>query len=95
MCSSDLAYAFELDGGERAEGEAAAGDGAMLAPMPGRIVSVAVKQGAGVKKGDALLVLEAMKMELPIRATMDAVVKAVHCREGDLIQPDTPLVDFQ
>ena len=48
-----------------------------------------------MKKGDIVIVLEAMKMELPIRALGDAVVKAVHCREGELVQPDAMLVEFE
>ena len=79
------AYPFELDSGERAEGEAAAGDDAMLAPMPGRIVSVAVKQGAEVKKGDALLVLEAMKMEHTLIAPFDAQVVELKAKPGDQV----------
>ena len=40
-----------------------------------------------VKKGDTVVLLEAMKMELPIRAPADATVRAVNCREGALVQP--------
>jgi acetyl/propionyl-CoA carboxylase alpha subunit len=79
------AYPFELDDGERAEGEAASGDGAMLAPMPGRIVSVAVQQGGEVKKGDALLVLEAMKMEHTLIAPFDAKVVELKAKAGDQV----------
>jgi len=39
-------------------------------------------------------VLEAMKMELPIRAPHDGTIAAVHCREGELVQPGTVLVEF-
>ena len=66
----------------------------LSAPMPATVIRVAVKPGAAVGKGDTLLVLEAMKMELPIRAPSDGVVKAVHCRAGDLVQPGVPLLDF-
>jgi biotin carboxyl carrier protein len=47
-----------------------------------------------VKKGDTLLLLEAMKMELPLRASGDATVTSVHCREGELVQPDVTLIDL-
>jgi 3-methylcrotonyl-CoA carboxylase alpha subunit len=40
-----------------------------------------------------LIVLEAMKMELPIRATSDGRVTAIHCREGDLVQPGVTLIE--
>jgi acetyl/propionyl-CoA carboxylase alpha subunit len=67
---------------------------ALSAPMPASVVKVLVTPGALVKKGDALIILEAMKMELPLRATGDATVKAVHCREGELVQPETVLVEL-
>ena len=65
---------------------------AIAAPMPAKVLKVLVAAGAAVKKGETLIVLEAMKMELPLRAPADATVAAVRCREGDLVQPDTVLV---
>jgi biotin carboxyl carrier protein len=47
-----------------------------------------------VKKGETLIILEAMKMELPLRSSTDATVKSVHCREGELVQPETVLVEL-
>ncbi len=71
-------------------------DGAqsLTAPMPATVVKVLVKPGDRVAKGDTVVLLEAMKMELPLRAAADATVKAVHCREGDLVQPDAVLVEM-
>jgi acetyl-CoA carboxylase biotin carboxylase subunit len=71
-------------------------DGArsLAAPMPATVVKVLVKPGDRVAKGDTVVVLEAMKMELPLRAAGDATVEAVHCREGELVQPDTVLVEM-
>jgi 3-methylcrotonyl-CoA carboxylase alpha subunit len=66
----------------------------VTAPMPGTVIKINVRIGDTVSKGDTLVVLEAMKMELPIRAPGDARVKAIECREGDLVQPDTVLVEF-
>ena len=63
----------------------------LTAPMPATVIKVLVAPGAAVKKGDTVIVLEAMKMELPIRAPADATVAAVHCREGELVQPDAVL----
>jgi biotin carboxyl carrier protein len=68
---------------------------ALSAPMPATVIKVHVKPGDAVKKGDTVVLLEAMKMELPIRATGDAVVAAVHCREGELVQADAPLVELE
>ncbi len=76
------AYEFTLDTGERAEGEAAAGDGAILSPMPGKIVSVAAKAGAVLKKGDAILVLEAMKMEHTLTAPFDGKLAELNATAG-------------
>jgi len=66
----------------------------LAAPMPATVIRVSVKPGDAVKKGDIVLVLEAMKMELPIRAAGDGVVAAVRCREGELVQADATLVEF-
>jgi 3-methylcrotonyl-CoA carboxylase alpha subunit len=63
--------------------------------MPATVIKVLVAPGSVVKKGDTVIVLEAMKMELPIRAPGDATVTAVHCREGELVQPDTVLIELK
>lgn len=67
----------------------------LTAPMPATVIKVLVAPGAHVKKGDSVLVLEAMKMELPVRAPADATVTAVNCREGELVQPDKVLVALE
>ena len=66
----------------------------LFAPMPATVIKVHVKAGDAVKKGDVVIVLEAMKMELPLRALGDGVVSAVRCREGELVQADASLVEF-
>jgi 3-methylcrotonyl-CoA carboxylase alpha subunit len=50
--------------------------------------------GDAVRQADVLVVLEAMKMELPIRATASGIVTAINCREGELVQPGQPLVEI-
>jgi biotin carboxyl carrier protein len=67
----------------------------LTAPMPATIVTVHVKAGDAVTKGQVLMLLEAMKMELPIRAPGDAVVSAIHGREGQLVDADAALVEFK
>ena len=62
--------------------------------MPATVIEIKVAPGDAVKRGDILIVLEAMKMELPVRAPGDGTVKAIHCRPGDLVQPDTSLIDL-
>jgi len=63
--------------------------------MPATVVKVLVRPGLKVKGGDQLIVLEAMKMELPLRAPGNATVTAVHCREGELVQPEMVLVELE
>lgn len=66
----------------------------LAAPMPATVIRVNAQPGDRVRKGDTVVLLEAMKMELPVRASADAVVTAVCCREGDLVQPDVVLIEL-
>lgn len=65
---------------------------ALKAPMPGNIVKILVSRGKTVKKGEALLILEAMKMENEIMAERDGAVAAVHVSEGAQVNAGDPLV---
>lgn len=66
---------------------AAAGAGAKVnAPMPGTILDVRVQNGAKVKKGDVLVILEAMKMENEIQAPCDGTVTSVCVKKGDSVE---------
>lgn len=64
------------------------------APMPGAILEVAIRDGQEVKKGDKLLILEAMKMENVIKAPADAKVSVVHVKPGDNVEKNQQLVSF-
>ena len=64
------------------------------APMPGKILKVNVNAGAAVKKGDVLLVLEAMKMENEICAPQDGTVTTVECAAGDSVESGKVLVSM-
>jgi glutaconyl-CoA/methylmalonyl-CoA decarboxylase subunit gamma len=75
--------------------EAPSGGENILCPMPGNIVSVNVKTGDIVKKGDILLVLEAMKMENEIMSPIDAKVVAVLVKKGDIVNSGTPLINLE
>ena len=68
--------------------------GSLASPMPATVISVNVAPGDHVTAGQTLIVLEAMKMELPVRAPGDGRVRAVHCSAGDLVQPEVSLIDF-
>jgi 3-methylcrotonyl-CoA carboxylase alpha subunit len=67
----------------------------LSAPMPATVISVLVTPGSHVKKGDVVVLLEAMKMELPVRALSDGTVTAIHCRDGELVQADQVLVETE
>jgi biotin carboxyl carrier protein len=62
--------------------------------MPATVVSINAVAGQAVNDGDTIIVLEAMKMELPIKAPRSGVVKAVHCAKGDLVQPGVTLLEL-
>lgn len=69
--------------------------GSLTAPMPATVIEIKVAAGDTVTRGDILIVLEAMKMELPVRAPGDGRVKTIHCRPGDLVQPEISLIDLE
>jgi biotin carboxyl carrier protein len=64
------------------------------APMPGMILEVMAGEGQQVKKGDVLIVLEAMKMENIIRAPGDGVVKKVVAKKGNAVEKNQLLIQF-
>lgn len=69
--------------------------GTLAAPMPATVVRVNVAPGDAVKRGDTLIILEAMKMELPVRAPADGTILKVNCRPGELVQPGVGLLDME
>jgi acetyl/propionyl-CoA carboxylase alpha subunit len=73
---------------------AAIGEGGskITSPMPGKVIKVAVQQGAVVAKGDLLLVVEAMKMENNILSPADAVADRINVVAGDLVDSITTLI---
>jgi acetyl/propionyl-CoA carboxylase alpha subunit len=60
-------------------------DGVLLAQMPGVITKIAVQTGEHVRKGDTLILLEAMKMELRVVAPLDGTIDALECRVGEVV----------
>jgi pyruvate carboxylase subunit B len=70
-------------------------EGCVTTAMPGSIVEVKVKAGDKVNAGDAVLVIEAMKMENEIQAPKSGVVVAVHVKKGDTVTPDESLLEIQ
>ncbi len=74
--------------------DADSGAGGLIAPMNGTMVTLLVEPGSSVQKDDALLVMEAMKMEHTIRAPADGTVNAFYYQPGELVDGGTELVDF-
>jgi len=64
------------------------------APLPGNIFKLNVKEGDSVKKGETLLIMEAMKMENNILAEFDGVVKTVKIKEGDVVLQNDVLIEL-
>jgi 3-methylcrotonyl-CoA carboxylase alpha subunit len=73
-------------------GLGAASDGAILSPMPGRIIAVDVAVGDTVSKGQKLVTLEAMKMEHSLTAPFDGVVMELNAETGAQVQVEALLV---
>jgi propionyl-CoA carboxylase alpha chain len=67
----------------------------LLSPMPGLLVSVAVKEGQSVKMGEELAVIEAMKMENVLRAERDGTIAKLHAVAGDSLAVDQTILEFE
>ncbi len=65
------------------------------APMPGKIVSIAIQVGDRVEKNQLLVSMEGMKMEFALRAATAGTVKSIHIKEGDFVEADAVLVDLE
>ncbi len=76
-------------------GEGADAGGSLTAPMPGKVTAVLVNQGERVSQGQALIVLEAMKMEHTLLAPADSQVVALHFAVGDLVEDGVELLTLE
>ena len=81
----------EFAHGTRGTGQASAADGAIIAPMPGRVIAVDVSEGQSVTAGQRLLVLEAMKMEHALTAPFDGVIEGLAVTAGAQVQVEALL----
>ena len=93
FCDGEV-WVTETEAPSRMRRRAAAHE-SLAAPMPATVLKIPVAQGDAVTKGQTVLVLEAMKMELPLRAAHDGTIAAIRCREGELVQPGTTLVEIE
>jgi biotin carboxyl carrier protein len=75
-------------------GDQAAQKDKAFAPMPGKIVKVLVNVGDAVKQRQAVLIVEAMKMENQVLSPSDGTVKAINCQVGDQVDTETVLVEL-
>ncbi len=85
----------ELTGAAPAPAAAPAGGEQVTSPMPGTILDVKVSQGASVKKGDVLMILEAMKMENEIMCPCDGKVASINAAKGTAVESGTLLCVIQ
>lgn len=67
----------------------------LKAPMPGLVLSIDVEVGKEVKKGDALLILEAMKMENVIKSPTDGIIKSIAVKTGQAVEKNQLLLNFE
>ena len=86
---------YRLYDGRQRRRVSAGAPGDLHAPMAGRIIRVLVEAGDSVLAGDALLILEAMKMEQQITAPHDGTVSNLLCKEGDQVAAGQELVVLQ
>ena len=73
----------------------AAGSVQVTAPMPGKVVAVKASVGQAVKKGEVVLVLEAMKMETIVVSTIEGVVDKIYVKPGETVHQDDLMMSFQ
>jgi len=84
-----------LDPLQAASGAGGASSDTVTANMPGTVVSVSCKQGDRVKKGDALLVIESMKLQTTVAAPRDGVIETCHVEAGGTFDKDVTLVTLE
>ena len=77
---------------KRSSGKKKKKSGTVSANIPGKIVTIEVKEGQRVSEGQVVLILEAMKMQNEIQAPVNGTVISVNCGEGDSIEANVPLV---
>ena len=80
---------------KKAKASGAAGSVKVSAPMPGKIIAVKKDAGAAVKKGEVILVLEAMKMENAITSDFAGTVKQILVRQGQTVATDAVLMEIE
>jgi biotin carboxyl carrier protein len=67
----------------------------LKAPMPGLVLEISISEGEEVKKGDALLILEAMKMENVIKSPADGIIKSISINKGEAVEKNQLILNFE
>lgn len=87
-------FVLTKSSGRRKGGHAHHAAGELTAPMPGQVRVVNVREGDAVTKGQTLLVLEAMKMEIRVHAPWDGVVKKLFVKQGQTVEREQILIEI-
>jgi len=64
----------------------------ITAPMGGKVIDIKVNPGDTVSEGDEVVIIEAMKMELPVVASASGTVKEIKCKKGDAVEAEAVLI---
>jgi 3-methylcrotonyl-CoA carboxylase alpha subunit len=84
-----------MPGKVQSKKQAMVSEGSLLSPMPGKIFKVMKKAGESVKKDEAILIMEAMKMEHTIRAVKEGVIKTIFFKEGEQVVGGAQLCEIE
>lgn len=76
-------------------GSSGGSDADLTAQFPGKVRKILVKSGAQVNEGDSLMMIEAMKMEFPVKAPYNGRITQIHVQEGQQINPGTKFLDLE
>lgn len=86
---------FDVYRGFKPSGLSSGSTGDLFTQMPGKVVKINVSVGQEVKKGDVVLILEAMKMENEMKTSFDGTIKAIHVKEGDTLDAGFLLLEME
>ena len=79
---------------EKVSGSKLGASGTIASAIPGKIVSILVSVGDAVSSGDVVIVLEAMKMQNEIKASVDGVISEIKCEAGERVEANVPLLEI-
>ena len=85
----------ETSGSKRKRSARGKKSGTISSTIPGKIVSISIKEGQIVSEGDVVMILEAMKMQNEIQAHLSGTVTAINCKPGDSVEANSPLIIIQ